>query len=139
MKDPSAAISEAVFQKLINTAGVTALVGTRIWDKVPASSAYPYIRIGDDQAVGDSNGCFDAWEVYVSIQIFSRHEQIPRLEAKDIANAVGLALGDNASLIAPSGFVVSEVDLVQSRPIIEDDGVTARQVMTFKYLVADGA
>lgn len=139
MKDPSAAISEAVFQKLINTAGVTALVGTRVWDKVPDSPTYPYIRIGDDQAVGDSNGCFDAWEFYVTVQCISKHAQYPRLEAKDIANAVGQAIGDNASLIAPAGFLVTEVELVQSRPILETDGLTARQVMTFKYLVADGA
>lgn len=139
MKEPSAAISEAIFQKLINTAGVTALVSTRVWDKVPEGPTYPYIRIGDDQAVGDSNGCFDAWEFYATVQIFSRHAQYPRLEAKDIANQVALAIGNDASLIAPSGFVVSEVELVQSRPFLEDDGVTARQVMTFKYLVADGA
>jgi len=142
MKDPSAAISEAVYQKLIAAAGVTALVGSspaRIWDKVPEGSGYPYIRVGDDQAVGDSNSCFDAWEFYVTIHIFSRHAQYPRLEAKDIANAVGQAIGDHASLIAPAGFIVTEVELVQSRPLTEDDGVTAHQVMTFRYQVADGA
>lgn len=141
MKEPSAAVSEAVYQKLINAAGVTALVGSspaRIWDKVPAAPAYPFIRLGDDQAVGDSNGCFDAWEFYVTVHIFSRHEQYPRLEAKDIANQVAIAIGNNASLIAPAGFVVTEVELVQSRPIMEADGVTAHQVMTFKYRVADG-
>lgn len=142
MKDPSAAISEAVYQKLINAAGVTALVGSspaRIWDKVPADTGYPYIRVGDDQAVGDSNQCWDGWEFYVTIHIFSRQPQYPRLEVKDIANAVGIAIGDNASLVAPAGFIVTEVELQQSRSFMEDDGITAHGVMTFRYLVADGA
>jgi hypothetical protein len=142
VKEPSAAISEAVYQKLINAAGVTAFVGSspaRIWDKIPDAPTYPYIRVGDDQAVGDSNSCWDGWEFFATIHIFSRHPQYPRLEAKDIASQVGIALGNNASLIAPAGFHVSEVELEQSRVYFEADGVTAHGVMTFRFGIDDGA
>lgn len=142
MKEPSAAISEAVYQKLINAAGVTAFVGSspaRIWDKIPDAPTYPYIRVGDDQAVGDSNSCWDAWDFYVTVHIFSRHPQYPRLEAKDIANAVAIALGNNDALISPAGFDVAEVALEQSRTFMETDGVTAHGVMTFLFNVDDGA
>ena len=89
--------------------------------------------------MGDSNSCHDGWEVYVTVHIFSRDPVAPRPEVKLIANAAGQALGDNAALIAPVGFVVTEVELEQSRSYMEEDGLTAHGVMTFKYLVDEGA
>jgi hypothetical protein len=141
MKDPSHAMQAAVYTKLAADTGVRALIGNpvRLYDKVPNEPAYPYVRLGEDQAVGDSNQCWDGWDFYVTLHIFSRHEQTPRPEAKSIANAIGVALGDNASLIAPAGFHVSEVELEQSRVYFEQDGVTAHGVMTFRFGIDDGA
>lgn len=141
MKDPSYAIQGAVNTALAASAGVKALLGDppRVYDKAPANANYPYARIGDDQAVGDSNSCADGWEVYVTVHVYGRHPQAPRPQVKAILNAIALALGNNDALIAPAGFVVTEVELEQSRTYMEEDGLTAHGVLTFKYLVDDGA
>lgn len=141
MKDPSAAVSEAIFAKLLANTAVKARLGdpVRVYDKVPDAPTYPYARVGDDQVVGDSNGCADAWEVYATLHIFSRKPEYPRLDVKDISNDIALAIGDNDSLILPAGFVVSEVSLEQARSYMEEDGLTAHGVLTLKYLIDDGA
>lgn len=139
MKDPSYAIQRAVFAALAASAGVKALLGdpARVHDKPPAQDdlEYPYARIGDDQVLGDSNGCGDGWEVYVTVHIYGRDPQAPRPEVKAISNAVTEALGDNDELIAPAGFKITEVTLVQARTFMEDDGLTAHGVVVMLYLV----
>lgn len=140
MKDPSAAISEAVFLKVQAAAAIKAVIGdpVRLYDKVVDDPTYPFGRLGDDEINGDSNSCWDGWEAYVTIHLFSRHPATPRLQVKDLATLFTQALGDNASLIAPVGFHVSEVELVQSRTFMEADGVTAHGVIVFRYGVDDG-
>jgi hypothetical protein len=141
MKDPSHAIQAAVYSKLTGSAAVKAVLGdpARIYDKVVATPNYPFARIGDDQVVGDSNSCSDGWQVYVTVHIFGRNPQAPRPEVKLVQNAIAGALGDFASLIAPAGLHVVDVDLQDSRTFMEADGLTAHGVMVFRYLVADAA
>ena len=139
MKDPSYAIQGAIYAALAGSAGVQAVLGNpvRVYDKVVPAPAYPYARIGDDQAVGDSNSCADGWEVYVTVHVFANDAQAPRPQVKLVCNAIGQALGNFASLPAPTGFQVTDVELVQSRTFMEDDGLTAHGVMSFRYLVND--
>lgn len=141
VKDPSYAIQAAVYTALAASTGVKALLGdpVRVFDKVEANPTYPYARIGDDQVVGDSNSCHDGWEVYVTVHVFGRDATAPRPQVKQIGNAIALAIGDNNALIAPAGFLVTEVELEQSRTYMEEDGLTAHAVLVFKFLVDDGA
>lgn len=139
MKDPSYAIQGAVYTKLAAAAGVKALIGdpARIYDKVVADPTYPFVRIGDDQVLDNSNTCADGWEAVVTLHIFSRNPTAPRPEVKAISNAIGIAIGNDDSLIAPAGFEVTEVRFGQSHTFMEADGVTAHGVMTLRYLVND--
>lgn len=144
MKDPSAAMQKAIYAKLVASSAIAAALGgtAKAYDKSPnqdpAQWPEPLLRIGDDQAVGDSNGCADGWEFYSTIHTYSRDAQRPRMVAKELMNHVAIAVGNDAQLPAPLGFVVVEVDLVQSRTFMEADGITAHGVQTFRYLVADG-
>lgn len=141
MKDPSAAMQAAIHAKLVASSAIaTAMGGTaKAYDKAPDPRPDPFIRVGDDQAVGDSNSCADGWEFYATVHTFSADGQRPRMVAKELMNHVAIAVGNEAQLPAPTGFVVVEVELVQSRTFMEADGVTAHGVQTFRYLVADGA
>jgi hypothetical protein len=141
MKDPSAEMQRAIHAKLVGSSALaTAMGGTaRVFDKVEASPTYPYIRIGDDQAVDVSNGCFDAWDFFATLHIFSRHTQGPRMEAKAISNAAVGALATFGALPTPSGFKVSEAEVTQARTFFETDGVTAHGVVTIRFRVLDGA
>jgi hypothetical protein len=141
MKDPTSAVTEAVFAKLAASAAVQAVLGNpiRVYDKVVDNPSYPFGRIGDGQAVGDSVQCFDGWDSYFTLHIFSRHEQYPKLEASDIATVCCQAIGNNDDLPAPSGFKIKEAILEDSRTFFDDDGVTGHTVVTIQYLVDDGA
>lgn len=139
MKDPSYAMQGAVHAALVNSAAVKALVGdpARIFDKVESDPVYPFVRIGDDQALGRSNACADGWEFFATVHIFSRDVSAPRPEVKLISNAIGLAIGDDDAPPAPVGFRIDVVELERSETYMEDDGLTAHGVMTFRYLVME--
>jgi hypothetical protein len=145
VKDPGAAMQAAIHAKLVASAAIaTAMGGTaRAHDKAPdpnpANWPEPFIRVGDDQVLGDSNGCADGWEVMATIHTFSRDEIRPRMVVKELMNHVAAAIGDDASPPAPAGFAVHTIELVQSRSYFEQDGITAHGVQTFRYLVADAA
>jgi Protein of unknown function (DUF3168) len=111
----------------------------RAYDKAPPSPVYPYIRIGDDQAVdgGRSNQCSAGWDFTVTLHIFSRDAQAPRMDAKRISNQALQAIGNFASPPAPAGFVVKELELNQARVYFEDDGITAHGVATVTYLLRE--
>jgi hypothetical protein len=141
MKDPSEEMQRAIHAKLIGNGPLgTAMGGTaRVYDKVVGDPTYPFIRIGDDQAVGDSNGCADAWEIFVNVHIFSRHAIGPRVECKALSNLVVAALMNDGALPAPTGFQITEAELVQARTFPGPDGLTFQGVATIRYLVADAA
>lgn len=143
MRDPSAAMQAAIYAKLTGHAGLaTAMGGTvRAYDKLPPPNlvTYPYIRLGDDQAVdgGRSNGCADGWDFTITLHIFSRDEQAPRMNAKRISDQALQAIGSLASAPAPAGFVVKDLQLGQARVFYEADGLTAHGVASVTYLLRE--
>lgn len=141
MKDPGAAMQAAIHAKLVASAAIaTAMGGTaRAYDKQPDPRPDPFIRVGDDQVLGDSNSCADGWEVLATIHTFSADAIRPRMVVKELMNNVAAAIGDDDSPPTPTGFAVHAIELVQSRTYYEGDGLTAHGVQTFRYLVADAA
>ncbi len=141
MKDPSAPMQAAIFSKLTTRPALaTAMGGTaRVYDKVPAGVEYPYIRIGDDQAVdgGRSNGCADGWDFITTLHIFSQDAKAPRMDVKRITNEALQAIGTFASPPTPAGFVVKEIEFGQSRVWFEADGLTAHGIATVTYLLRE--
>nr|MBA3570571.1 DUF3168 domain-containing protein [Pyrinomonadaceae bacterium] len=49
MSDASLELQKAIVAALRSAAGVTAIVGQRIYDQPPASPAFPYTSIGPGQ------------------------------------------------------------------------------------------
>lgn len=141
MKDPSAAMQAAIYAKLTASSGLAAAMGgaVRAYDKIPAAPVYPYIRIGDDQALdgGRSNSCSDGWDFVVTLHIFSRHANAPRMEAKAIANQALQAIGTLATPPAPAGYLVKEIEFGQSRAYFEADGLTAHGIASVTYLLRE--
>src|SRR5690606_6159142 len=94
----------------------------RVYDAIPqpepneTEAAYrkrvrmPYITIGDDQIIDDSTTCEKAWEVFVTVHVWSR--AVGRIEAKAIGSAIEETL-DTALTI--DGFVVKEHELRDAR------------------------
>ena|SRR6185503_11974471 len=137
MKDPGAEMQKAIHAALMASGDLATAMGgaVRAYDKVVPNPAYPFIRIGDDDAHGIGGSCGDGWEFFATLHIFSRDARAPRMEVKGIANAALSAIANFAALPAPTGCVVRDAELVQSRTFFEDEGVTAHGVATVRYVV----
>ncbi len=135
--DPSYAMQAAIASALNSSSALaTAMGGTaRIFDSVSQGAVYPYVRIGEDQTIGASHGCGDSYEFIATAHIFAR--QIESLGARPLAKRIGGAVVGalTSDDLEPSGFIVSDFELVSTRYYFEDDGLTAHGVVSVRYLV----
>ena len=136
MSDPSLGLQKAIFAALSASAGVTAAgsppIGSRIYDKVPKDPVFPYLVIGDDQIIGDDDGCGENSEAFVRIHVWSRAVGFP--EVKTIAGAVRAAI--IAATFAIAGFEVVVVQFVQAQFIPDPDPLTRHAVVEFRFLIS---
>lgn len=136
MSDPALALQAAVRNTLVGSAAVTALVGTRVYDRVPPAAVFPYVVIADDQILDDGNTCGDASEAFVDIHIWARDVATHPIKgaafAKEIGEAVRSAL---ATEIVVSGQTTSVGNFEVARNITDPDGITAHRILTFRYLL----
>lgn len=129
--EPGEALQKAVYAALRASSAVTDLVETRVWDQVEGQkAAFPYITIGDDDIIDDSNSCFDAFEVFVTVHVWSR--DVGKVTAKRVGRAVRAAL--NVELLLTE-FVCTVWEHQSSRYFKDGDGLTTHGVLTFRYLL----
>lgn len=132
MSEPSLALQKGIFAALTNAAAVTALVGTRVFDRVSASAVFPYIRIGTDQTVAADQDCVpECVEVFAQIDVFSRAQG--KVEAKNIAGAVARTL--NIGSVTLSGYLLQSLLHSDTRYLDDPDGLSTHAVLTFRALI----
>jgi hypothetical protein len=130
--DPSLALQGALVAALKAGAGVG--VGTRVYDVVPSPATFPYIRVGDDQTVGDDVDCAELSEVTTRIHVWSRAVGYP--EAKTIAGAVRSLL--RSTSLTLTGFTVNECCHEQTQYLEDPDGLSRHAVIEFTFLIQHG-
>lgn len=121
MITPDLPLQAALIAALKAHPGLTAIVGARVFDKVPTGSEpeHPYVSLGPDQTVPDQNPCGDQFECWAQIDCWSRKPG--RVQAKAMTAAVADVLSTS---LAIEGFrvVVQTVETLQHRP--QPDGLT---------------
>lgn len=140
MSDPSLAIQGALVAALKADASLKALVSdpVRVYDRVPENPTYPYLRVGPGQTTGDDNSCWNASEVFASVDVFSTEPGFP--QCKRIAAHVRrvmkqeFVLNDEGSPPAPA-FLLVEAEFITDRFLDSPDGLTSHAVVEFRYLV----
>jgi hypothetical protein len=133
MTDVVSELQGALYDRLRATGGVTALVGTRIYDRVPPSPTFPYVSFGPSQAVSDDADCITAYEVSVQIDVWSR--TVGRVEASQIADAVRRAiLGADMTLTTNALVMIEHRD---TRIFRDPDGQTNHAVLIFSASVEE--
>lgn len=137
MQDPSLALQAAVYAALqASTALDTIFEGDiRVYDRVPQNAAgqltakFPYIAIGDDHLVDDSDQSNEAYSAYCNVHVWSR--KVGRVEAKTIMGAVLDALKTRLDV---EGFrVISGLLDFGPEHRTEVDGLTSHSVATLHY------
>lgn len=104
----------------------------RIYDQVPAEPVFPYVTIGDEQVIDDSNTCQDGWEVYPDVHCWSRPETGSKVEVKELAASVVAAV---TGIVAITGFSLVSITHETTRVFRDPDGLTEHAVCSFRVLI----
>jgi len=111
-------------------APLTALIGDRIYDRVPEGAVFPYVVIGPAQAarLEASPDCIDDYEVFAQVDVWSRAVGFP--EAKRIGKACGDALAERSPAIdgLRVGWFVPRDELYR----VDADGLTSHGLLVFQ-------
>ncbi len=112
-------------------AALAGLVAGRIYDRVPPSAKYPYIQIGEGNAVSDRMDCLRSWTVYASIHVWSI--DVGFGEAKRIMGAVDDCL-DGAALQLETLRLIFCISY-KSQVFRDADGLTSHGIVEFRAVI----
>lgn len=134
MSEPSLALQRGIYATLTGAAAVTALVGTRVFDRVTPNAPFPYIRIASaDQVIAEDQDCIDECvEVYAQVDVFSRAQG--KVEAKNIAGAVARVLKAD-TITLESAYSLGSFIHRDTRFLDDPDGLSTHAVLTFHALI----
>jgi hypothetical protein len=102
------ALQKGLRAALAADAGVTALVGTRIYDEPPQNVTFPYIRFGDIEPGAFDTDTIEGSLTGVSIEAHSRSAS-GRVEAVRMVEAVKAALHRQEDAVTVSGHTLVEL------------------------------
>lgn len=120
-------LQKAIFDALVADAGVTALVGNRIYDGMPSDGQYPCVTFGPTDSFNDDLTCVDARTETVQLDVWSR-DQGRMGPCKDICDAVKGAL--HLADITLTQHALIRIRTGGIRVFRDADGITAHGVVT---------
>jgi hypothetical protein len=131
MSDASLPLQAAVVAALKASLPLAALVGTKIYDRVPDATAAPYVKLSGWQEINDDTDCSDSSEVFFDVQCYST--AVGRPQVANIASAVKAAL--NKLEPSVTGFSGTQILHRSTLYFYEADGTTERAVVNFHALI----
>lgn len=126
------AIQKAVVAALKAAAPVSALVGARVFDRVPPDAAYPYVNVGEIQLLPEDTDCGESAEVFVTIHVWSNTPGA--VQARDLAAKVRAALHRQA-LTLDDPHVLTEGEITDVRVFADPNPTLTHGVITYRALV----
>lgn len=130
MTSPSLAIQGAIVTQLRADVALDGLIADRVYDRIPAGAAFPYVTIGESQEIGNFADCYDGSETFQDVHVWSRSVGMP--ETKNIASAIRASLHE-ASL-SLDGHTLELIQFRDLRILRDPDGITTHGVLTFRIL-----
>lgn len=123
----------AITTALKADAAVAALVGTRVYDRVPQAVTFPFIEVTQDIGEPFDGMGMDGWEQLMTLDIWSRTGG-RSVEATQIAAATYAAL-HNADLSLSTGDFINGRMLPGGQQMLkEDDQETVHVLQRFRYV-----
>ena len=110
----------AIVAKLKADAGVGAVAGDRIYDRVPESVTYPFVGFGYRSGEPWEAQLVDGWNALMTINIWSR--AYGSVEAENVAKAVYVALHDVPLTLATQVFGFGK--FITHDTNLQGDGIT---------------
>jgi len=133
MSDPAVAFHVAQDAALRASADLALLFPdgrARVYSVVPQNAPMPFIRIGDDQVVEDSDECVSASEIFAQVHIWTEPDPPDVQLGRQIAGIVRGLLRD----LAVTGFDLVLGEFVDTRHLTDPDG-SSHALLTFHYLL----
>jgi hypothetical protein len=102
------ALQKGIGALLAADAGVTALVGQRIYDEPPSTADFPYVRFGEISPSAADTDSTEGAEVQIGLQVHSR-PVAGRTEAVRVVEAVKAAMHRQEASVTVTGFNLVEL------------------------------
>ena len=131
MTSPSFELQKLIYDRLTGNPAVSALIGTRVYDRVPDNPTFPYVSFGPFDELSDNADCIDGFEVTLQLDVWSRSVGFP--ECRKIVDAVRKALPDDGMTLPDNALAT--FNHRTSRIFRDPDGLTSHGAMTFEAFV----
>ncbi|PHR57929.1 MAG: hypothetical protein COA43_11170 [Robiginitomaculum sp.] len=133
MEVASLDVQKAFLSKLSADADLQQLMGgeVRVDETTPDNAVFPYIQIGDDQTIDNSNTCAKGSEIYAQVHIWSRHEK-GKVEAKKMGARIRDLLNTKLSL---ADHYITVHEFQNGNYFDTQNKTETHGVLTFRYLL----
>jgi hypothetical protein len=130
------ALQKALYDLWIADAGVQLLVDDKVFDAVPDRADYPFVQLGETQAIDEDVGCGPRLEVFLTVHVWSRKPGF--VECKKIMEVLRSTVRtamEARSITLEDGHKLQELRHEQSRTLSDTDGKTSHGVVTFLAVI----
>ncbi len=130
MSNYASALQQTVFNALDQSSTLQNLV-TDVYDFVPESTAFPYVKIGEDTMVDNGTKDKKGSDFTIEVHTFSRYRG--SVEIKNIMSVVYDILHESSLSVSGASLVNMRFEF--SDTIKENDGLTTHGVQRFRAFV----
>jgi len=130
MSDYASALQQTVFNALDQSSTLQNLV-TDVYDFVPESTAFPYVKIGEQTMVDNGTKDKKGSDFTIEVHTFSRYRG--SVEIKNIMSVVYDILHESSLSVSGASLVNMRFEF--SDIIKENDGLTSHGVQRFRVFV----
>lgn len=131
MTSPTLELQKLMYDTLRDDAGLSALIGGRVYDRIPENRVFPYISFGASDELSEDEDCRDGFEISMQIDVWSREAGFP--ECRRIVDAVRRALPKDGLGLTDNALVYLQHRT--TRIFRDPDGLTSHGAMTFEAFV----
>jgi len=132
MSDHSLELQKSIFNALDGDSTLQSLV-TDVYDFVPESTAFPYVKIGEETSIDNGTKTLQGNEHTLVIHTFSRYRGSK--EVKEIMSRIYALLHESS--LSVSGASLVNLRFEFSDVIKENDGFTSHGLQRFRAVVYD--
>ena len=132
MADHSLALQKTVFDALDGDSTLQSLV-TDVFDFVPESTAFPYVKVGEETAVDNGTKTLQGNEHTIMVHTWSRYRG--RKEVKDIMARIYALLNNSSLSVSGASLVNARFEFADI--LVDPDGLTKHGVQRFRFVVFD--
>ena len=135
MTDIAERFAEAQEARLRNAPALALAMGLpqpRIYSIVPTNAPTPYVVIGEDQVLDDSDECQNGSEIFSTVHVWTRSEPPSTKQARDIASVLRDLLDADLGIAGHETIIHAFEDTRFPR----DPGGAAHAVLTLRYVTS---